>query len=356
MATLKIKRMSEFQTEPVEWLWEPYIPLGAITILQGDGGLGKTTISSIIAAAITMGTPLPGQTAPSSCANVIMQNAEDSYSKTIRPRLEGFGADCDRIHVIDDDDEPLSFTDERLEQAIVSVKPRLCILDPIQAYFGGKDMNSTVAVRPIMKQLGKIAEQNNCAVLLVGHFHKQGSSPQYRGLGSIDIYNAARSVLTVGKLAWEETDMRAMVHNKSNLTAPGISQAYTFDPGDGFTWLGDYDVTVEEMLKGKRKDRPEQEAVQPESQSNKARRLILDALADGSVPAGDMEKLAGDNGISMKTFNRVKTDLGVISVPLNGRWYWQIPIDAEYTAVGEDGHGHENTVSMSISLLNGMEG
>jgi len=355
MAELKLKRMSEFQTEPVEWLWEPYIPLGAITILQGDGGLGKTTISSAIAAAITTGTALPGQIKSSPCAPVIMQNAEDSYSKTILPRLEGFGADCDRIHVIDEDEQPLSFTDERIEQAIIRSKSKLVILDPIQAYFGGKDMNSTAAVRPIMKQLGKVAERNNCAILLVGHFHKQGSSPQYRGLGSIDIYNAARSVLTVGKIAWED-DMRAMVQNKSNLAAPGMPQAYRFDPDSGFTWLGDYEITVEELLKGKRKNKPEQETAQPESQTDKARRLIMTALADGAVPAGDMEKLAEESEISMKTFNRVKGDLGVVSVPLNGRWYWQIPIEVEYTEVEDDGHGHENTVSMSISLLNGKVG
>jgi hypothetical protein len=172
-------------------------------------------------------------------------------------------------------------------------------------------------------------------------------------LGSIDIYNAARSVLTVGKIAWED-DMRAMVQNKSNLSAPGMPQAYNFNPR--FTWLGDYEITVEELLKGKRKNKPEQETAQPESQSDKARRLIETALADGAVPAGDMEILAEENEISMKTFNRVKGDLGVISVPLHGRWYWQIPIEAEYTEIEEDGHGHENAVSMSISLLEGKVG
>ena len=132
------------------------------------------------------------------------------------------------------------------------------------------------------------------------------------------------------------------------------TQAYNFNPA--FTWLGDYEVTVEELLKGKWKNKPEQETAQPESQSDKARRLILATLDGGSVLAGDIEKLAEENGISMKTFNRVKADLGIISVSLNGRWYWQIPIEAEYTEVAEDGHGHENTVSMSISLLDGKVG
>lgn len=348
MAELKIKKMSEFQAEPVEWLWEPYIPLGAVTILQGDGGLGKTTISSVIAAAVTAGKDLPGNNAAAR-ADVIMQNAEDSYSKTIRPRLELFGSDCGRIHVIDEDEQPLSFTDDRIERAITLIKPRLIIFDPVQAYFGGKDMNSTSAVRPIMKHLGRLAKQNNCAVLLIGHFHKQGNSPQYRGLGSIDIYNAARSVLTVGRIAWED-DMRAIVQNKSNLSAPGVSQAYTFNQSGGFAWLGDYEITVEELLKGKRKQKEGQDTVQPENQSAKARRLIETALSNGLVSAGDIERLAEENDISMKTFNRVKSDLGVVSVSKNGRWFWQMPIDAEYTEINSDGHGQEKTMSMSISL------
>jgi hypothetical protein len=117
MATLKIKRISDFQTESVQWLWEPYIPLGAVTILQGDGGLGKSTISCLIAAAVTNGKGLPGNGISVSCSSVIMQNEEDSYTKTIRPRLEDFGADCDRVFVIDEEEQPLSFTDERIGQA-----------------------------------------------------------------------------------------------------------------------------------------------------------------------------------------------------------------------------------------------
>jgi len=39
------------------------------------------------------------------------------------------------IHVIDEDDEALSFTDERIGQAIIKTQARLCIFDPVQAFF-----------------------------------------------------------------------------------------------------------------------------------------------------------------------------------------------------------------------------
>jgi RecA-family ATPase len=238
--------MSEIQPEPVNWLWEPYIPSGKITLIQGDGSMGKTTAAMAITAAVSTGTPLPGSGYYAEPANVIVQNAEDSYSQTIRPRLEQSGADCGMIHVIDEDEDALSFSDERIEQTIMQTKARLCILDPVQAYFKGANMNSANSVRPLMKHLGKVAERHDCAILLVGHLHKSGGKAAYRGLGSIDIYAAARSVLTVGCAGVDE-NIRVMVHNKSNLAPAGKPQAFTLDPVYGFTWTGEYNISVDEV-------------------------------------------------------------------------------------------------------------
>ena len=171
MAELKTIKMSNIRQESVEWLWEPYIPSGAITLIQGDGGMGKTTAALAIAAAVSTGTALPGSGGNAAPSAVIVQNAEDSYSKTIKPRLEQLGADNDMIEVILEDGDELSFADERIEQAIKKFNAKFIILDPVQAYFGGANMNNANSVRPIMKQLGDVAERNNCAVLLVGHLH-----------------------------------------------------------------------------------------------------------------------------------------------------------------------------------------
>ena len=277
MAELKIIRMSDIKAEPVEWLWEPYIPSGMITLIQGDGGEGKTTTSLAISAAVTVGKALPsgGATQP---ASVIIQNAEDSYSKKIRPVLEAFGADCDMIHVIDEGEQALALSDERIEQTIMRTGAKLLILDPVQAYIG-VNMNSAGSVRPVMKKLGAVAAQTGCAVVLVGHMNKGGGKAAYRGLGSIDIYAAARSVLTVGRLVNADEDMRAIVHNKSNLAPYGPSQSFGLDPAEGFTWMGEYDIGIDELLNTKRK---------PETQFSKARRLIESALASGSAAAVDI--------------------------------------------------------------------
>ena len=344
MVELRTIKMSDIQPEPVEWLWEPYIPSGAITLIQGDGGMGKTTAALAIAAAVSTGAALPGSGGNADPAAVIVQNAEDSYSKTIKPRLEKLGADNDMIEVIIENDDELSLSDERIEQAIAKFKAKLVILDPVQAYFGGANMNSANSVRPIMKQLGAVAERNNCAILLVGHLHKKGGQSQYRSLGSIDIFAAARSILTVGKTNMGD-DIRAIVHNKSNLAPPGTSQAFGIDPVGGFCWMGDYDIGIDELLSGTKQP--------PKDQLARACNLIKSTLAYGPVAAVDIMLKAEEQGISEKTLKRAKSVLGVISTKRGGKWFWDIPIDVAYTVCEEEGHeggqeGHAPVTSLTL--------
>jgi len=121
--------MRDVKPEPVEWLWEPYIPYGKIALIQGDPGDGKTTTAMAIAAAVSSGDALPGgySTTP---ADVIVQNAEDGLNDTIVPRLTRFGADVDRVHFIDEDEMALTLSDERIEQSIIEKSAKLCILRP----------------------------------------------------------------------------------------------------------------------------------------------------------------------------------------------------------------------------------
>ena len=327
MAKLKIITMEDVQAEPAEFLWNPYIPLGKISIVQGDPGDGKTTLLLAIAAAVTRGAPLPGggQTAP---VSVIFQTAEDGLADTIKPRLEQLGADCGRIHVVDEEERSLSLSDERIEEAIVKMDAKLFILDPLQAYLGGADLHSAGGIRPLMKALGGVADRTGCAIVIIGHLNKKGGKAQYRGLGSIDIYAAARSVLTVGRLS---DDVRAVVQGKSNLAPPGTPQAFSFDPDTGFVWCGDCDTTLDELLAG-RKSPPK-----PENQLEKAKRFLEATLSRGQISAQEIQSLAKEQGISTKTLNRAKEALGVVSVKLGDRWFWQIPITVEYED-SQDGH------------------
>jgi DNA polymerase III delta prime subunit len=316
--------MADIKREEMSWLVEPYLPFGKISIVQGDPGTGKTTVMLAIAAALTSEGELPNGTIAEP-ANVIFQTAEDGLADTIKPRLEDMGADCSRVDVIDESGSPLSFSDERIEQAIIQTGAKLFIADPLQGFCQGSDMNSVGGIRPLMAKLGAVAERTGCAVVLISHLRKSGGQSAYRGLGSIDIYAAARSVLTVGKLPLDE-NMRAIVHTKSNLSSFGKSQAFGLDENGGFCWLGDCDATVDEVMSGKPK---------PESQFAKARRLLETKLKNGAVPAIEIMQMADDEGISFKTFKRAKDALGVISIKRSGQWYWDLPVEVVYEEAGQ---------------------
>ena len=199
---LNLISMSEINAEEVHWLWYPYIPLGKLTIIQGDPGEGKTSFILAVIAALTRGEPLPECTQAAKPMNVIYQTAEDGLADTIKPRLESAGADCTRVLVIDESKQELTLCDARLEQAIRKTSAKLIVLDPLQAYLGSDvDMHRANEVRPVLKRLSLMAERTQCAVILIGHMNKaQGLKSGYRGLGSIDFRASARSVLIVGRL------------------------------------------------------------------------------------------------------------------------------------------------------------
>lgn len=209
---LKMIRMSEIQSQEIEWLWYPFIPYGKLTIIQGDPGDGKTTMVLNLAAKLSKGEALDENMKVTEPVNVIYQTAEDGLADTVKPRLELAGADCERIIVIDESDKSLSMVDERLEEAIVRTGARLLILDPIQAYLGGgMDMNRANEARDMTKKLGALAEKTKCAIILIGHMNKaSGNKAAYRGMGSIDFFAVARSVLLVGRVEGEP-NTRAVV-------------------------------------------------------------------------------------------------------------------------------------------------
>ena len=301
--SVKIIRMSDVELTPVEWLWKPYLPFGKLSVLQGNPGEGKTYFAMHLAAACTNGKLLPNMERMEPF-NVIYQTAEDGLGDTVKPRLIEAGADLDRVLVIDDSEVQLTLSDERIEKAIIENNARLVIIDPIQAYLGADvDMNRANEVRPIFMRLGQVAQRTGCAILLIGHLNKAaGMQSLQRGLGSIDIAAAVRSVLFIGKLKHDPT-MRILTHEKSSLAPPGASLAFSLGDEGGFRWVGEYDITADEMLSGIEPQR--------ETKTQQAKDLICALLAGGKqVLSEDIDKAALERGIPGRTVRDAKRELG----------------------------------------------
>lgn len=218
-------------------------------MLQGDPGEGKSTLIIHVAAILTKGGYLPDGQKIKKPEMVIYQCSEDGKGDTIKPRLEQAGADCSKVAFIKEDNDELTLEDERIRNAIIQISAKMVVLDPIQAFIGHNgNMTNAVKMREILSKLSKVAAETNCAIVLVGHMNKSGGGNQlYRGLGSIDIAAAARSILMVSRDK-EEPWKRYMFPVKSSLAPEGEPIGFELDKKKGFRWIGKCQINVEELL------------------------------------------------------------------------------------------------------------
>ena len=313
---LQMIKMSEIQSQEVAWLWFPFIPYGKLTIVQGDPGDGKTTLVLNIAAKLSKGEGLDSKMKLTEPLNVIYQSAEDGLADTVKPRLEAAGANCENIFVIDESIKSLSMIDERLEEAVIRTRAKLLILDPIQAYLGGgMDMNRANEARDMTKKLAALAEKYQCAIVLVGHMNKAaGNKAAYRGMGSIDFFAVARSVLLVGRVEGE-ANIRAVVQIKNNLAAFGHPKAFELSE-DGFHWLGDYEITADEVLGG----------IAPKANKLEQAKRLLRELAEtkNAMQSNEIFNFAEERSISRRTLENAKKEMGIRAKRINNSWYWEL--------------------------------
>lgn len=323
---LKLINMEQVEVEKIDWLLYPFIPFGKVTIVQGDPGEGKTTMALQIIAKLTKGEAvlpsgsdepaLEEKTMDLEPVNVIYQTAEDGLGDTIKPRLLSAGADCSRVMVIDDNDQALTMMDARLEEAIIQTKARLVVLDPIQGFLGAAvDMHRANEIRPLMKRVAVLAEKYHCAIILIGHMNKNSNGKSsYRGLGSIDFQAAARSVLIVGRIK-DEPEIRVVCHVKSSLALEGKSIAFRLDKDTGFEWIGEYDISADDLLSGDNRGQ----------KIHEAKEFLKEILVSGSVAQTKVAEEAESRGIKKKTLWNAKKELEIESVKIGNQWFWMLP-------------------------------
>ncbi|MFR8944442.1 MAG: AAA family ATPase [Blautia obeum] len=291
----------DIEQTSVDWLWFPYIPFGKLTIIQGNPGEGKTYFAMMLTAACTNRKLFPNME-DIEPFNVIYQTAEDGMGDTIKPRLVEAGADLSRVMVIDDTEEALTLSDDRIEKAVRQNQVRLVIIDPVQAFIGADvDMNRANEVRPVFRKLGMIAEKTGCAIVLIGHLNKSsGTQSTYRGLGSIDIMAAVRSLIFIGKVRKDPTT-RVLIHEKSSLAPPGETMAFKLGDEEGFRWVGAYEISADELLDGK-------EGKATETKLERGRKLIMELLADKKeISIRELDEKAKEQGISGRTMRDVRS-------------------------------------------------
>lgn len=336
---------ADLDTRPVEWLWPSYIPRGAVTVLDGDPGLGKSTLTADLAARVSRGWAMPptgGGTGGPDPAGVLLLNAEDDPERTIRPRLEAARADLTRVHIlsavraVDGTTAPpvLPADLDSIEAEAIRVGAALIVIDPFMAYLDGSvDSHKDADIRRVLHRVKEMAERTRAAVVIVRHLNKLGSGQAlYRGGGSIGIIGAARSALLVGRHP-EDRDRRVLAPVKTNLCRMPPSLAFAHEPGDGpnrLAWLGEATFDADAILTNPAHPRGEA--------TGDAERFLTDLLANVPVPRGDVYRQSRAAGIKDRTLERAKAKLRVQSEKssFGGGWQWRLPAAERSVVDGSD--------------------
>lgn len=316
----EITKASEVKVRKVEWLWYPFIPFGKITVIQGDAGDGKSTFILKLAAMLTNGEPMPftdgNKLEP---MNVIYQSTEDDADDAIVPRFISAGGNTEKLLFINEKEHYLSFSDERLLEAIRAIKAKLIILDPLSAYIGeSTSINSANEVRSQFRPLIDIAKEQGCAIVIVHHMNKAiGQKAVNRAVGSVDIVGAARSVLMVARTDKERPNEHILVQVKSNLSPTGSAIVFSLSE-NGIEWIEETSKTADEVL-----GNAFSSMGRPDEQIQKAKDVLSRLLFDHKPkPQSLIMEQFKTMCISESTVKKAKSQLNIRSVKQGTYWYW----------------------------------
>ncbi len=318
--------LSQVETQEVHWLWDKHLPLGKITLLDGDPGMGKSLLALNLAARVSSGLPMPDGT-PGQQGGVILIAPEDGAADTLKPRLEAAGGDPSRILLLNTVqgldakkmqvvDRPFSLSQdlELLEQAIKQTNAVLVVLDPLMAVLGHNvDSSRDQDIRAVFTPLAQLAERTGCAILLIRHL-KKGSSHNalYRGAGSIGIIAAARTGLLVAQDPYDE-HKRILATTKNNLSQKAPHLSYQ---------IGENESGIPSIQWLEENTHPLCTLLNAGTNLSRERQQLLQALKDADAPLGPQElaELTGQRYTSVRlTLSRMHAG-GEIIRPSRGKY------------------------------------
>ena len=329
-----LQTIASVQPREAEYLAEPYLPRGMITILAGHAGQGKTTLALWLASHVSNGDLMPG----GKPGNVYYFTTENDESIVLRPRLEAMDARLDRVTVMRSDARQLTLTDPRLFEMhkIFDGKPDLIVFDPVQSYVGKKlDMNRTDDVRFMMDNLNKLLHATNAAVVLICHtkIAPMGFSGRPCELinGSSDFVNAARSVCFLGRDP-ARPDVCVVAQEKNSLGLPGASLAFTIGEDGAVHWSDEEcELTAAQILTYS--DEKRRHAARP---SERAQAALRDLLAKNEkMRSTDILEACAKQGISRSAVYRARDELPIQKQRTGMGSFWSMPAKSQMDTTTE---------------------
>ena len=325
---LRTRRADTIAIRRMRWLWRDWLPRGKLVVLDGDPGVGKSTLLADLVARLTTGQELPDGSRHKRRIRCLVVSSEECAEDTISPRLKAHGADLTKVEILDEELIDLQRDLVRLQRVIVAEGIELVIIDPLFAHLGNLDGHRDQEVRKALTPLARMAEHTGATVICVRHLNKgAGDKALYRGGGSIGIIAAARIGLLV---ATDPTDGNRLVLTvqKTNVGAKPTSLLYQLVSDEALGcgrihWLGSTPLTDADLLVH----------TAPATKVDKAEVLLRDLLAGGRrIRQREIRREATARNISWRTVESAKQRIGVRSEQVRrpgeksrGSSWWFLP-------------------------------
>jgi AAA domain len=315
----RLWRATDLKTaEQPRWLAKGRLPRGAISLLVGDEGIGKSLLWVWVAAAVTTGKALPQFGIPArEAATVILVCTEDDWTTTVRPRLDVAGADLNLVEVIcteDDGSGSPVFPRDLFLIVEAEQRPALIVvdawLDTVPAALSVRDPQHA---RQALHPWREAATLTDAAVLLLCHTNRVVSANARDRYGATgELRKKARMTL----FAQTSEDNRLVVGpEKMNTAAPIPASTFTIAAVPHFRPTDDSDGTVPLLVYAGDSDRTAREHLAAntdfgeEPGGNPAKLFLLDYLTreGGEAKAADVLKagrVAGFSDQEMKDARR----------------------------------------------------
>lgn len=232
MSYKRFFRAADIKKVVNDWLWEPYIPNGKVTMIHGDEGVGKTMLGIKLMASCTSKVRIDPYYGYLERCKCLYLTKEENLPAVIRPKLEEAGANLNDILIINDH-LPLSLGDDSIRQIIEEENIGLLIIDPISSYLSSEVnlYDSPQDVKPIMRMLARLAEETGCAIVLIDQ--SDGIDSDQSKIWRFEFGSYIASYLC---MEWEEDldyEERMLYHEYSLLSMEGDPITYVMTPGKG---------------------------------------------------------------------------------------------------------------------------
>lgn len=302
--------LKDVEPKEISWLWRPYIAFGKVTLIQGDTGIGKTSLMVKVMADLSNGlyppTMFRERLLPQETGDPITTyyvSIENGIADTIVPLFNRVGGNNEFVQYQDEMKEHFVLTGDEVRECVRISGAKLIVVDPWQQFLDDASSSDNNAMRAMIRDVQNAAEETGAAVVLCGNYTKAAvRSDMGKGIGASELFNTLRSVLTVKY--GDSPSERCMIASKMSFLGKEVTPV-RFVQDEDYRISYVFDDEVDELEAG-------EEVVESASKADLTAAFLADLLKDGPMDSNDVKRAVQASGFSMTTVQRVKDKIVVV--------------------------------------------